>query len=147
MRETLIVPNGPAVLIDVVRDERHLVLVEGMGSADLTLAISDTAGGEPLIEIPGVGEFDLAPVVVQALLEGKRYFYNIWTLSITDYERIAAGEIVTSASIAPTGVDAATTFLSGFGQTGGPDRLVVMSQATYDALGSPDPDTLYIIVG
>ena len=49
-----------------------------MEADPLLLTISSTPGGAPLIEVPGTGQFDLHPAVVQALAEGASYHFNIW---------------------------------------------------------------------
>ena len=151
MRTTPITPNAGgtvAIGLSLIRDERRTITVEGMEADPLLLTISSTPGGAPLIEVPGTGAFDLHPAVVQALAEGASYHFNIWLRDGGgDLQQIAAGMLDIGASIAPVGVDQATTFLSGFGQPGSPAQIVALTQAAYAALAVKEPSTLYIITG
>ncbi len=151
MRETTINPaagGSVSAPIQLVRDERRLVIVAGMSAVALVLTIGATPGGAPLIELPGTGQFDIAPAAVQALAEGASYPYNIWQREAGgDLVLIATGQLTIGESIAPTTVDFATTFLAGFGQVGGPSQIVTLTLAAYTALAIKNPDTIYLITG
>lgn len=151
MRTTPITPNAGGTVsigLSLIRDERRTITVEGMAADPLLLTIGSTPGGAPLIEVPGTGQFDLHPAVVQALAEGATYYFNVWLEDPAgDLIQIAAGTLDIGASIAPAGVDATTTFLSGFGQIGAPTQIVTLTQAAYAALAVKDAATIYIIAG
>lgn len=151
MRETTINPaagGSVSAPIQLVRDERRRLILAGMTAASLVLTISATPGGAPLIELPGTGQFDIAPVAVQALAEGWSYPYNIWQREAGgDLVLIATGQLTMGESIAPALVDSATTFLAGFGQAGGPSQIVTLTEAAWAALAIKDQDTIYIIRG
>ena len=151
MRTTPITPNAGGTVamgLSLIRDERRTITVEGMEADPLPLTISSTPGGAPLIEVPGTGAFDLHPAVVQALAEGASYHFNIWLRDPSgDLQQIAAGMLDIGASIAPVGVDQATTFLSGFGQPGAPTQVVTLTYAAWLSLPVKPTTTIYLLVG
>lgn len=151
MRTTPITPNAGGTVamgLSLIRDERRTITVEGMEADPLLLTISSTPGGAPLIEVPGTGQFDLHPAVVQALAEGASYHFNIWLRDPSgDLQQIAAGMLDIGASIAPVGVDQATTFLSGFGQPGAPTQIVTLTYAAWLSLPVKPTSTIYLLVG
>lgn len=151
MRTTPITPNAGGTVamgLSLIRDERRTITVEGMEADPLLLTISSTPGGAPLIEVPGTGQFDLHPAVVQALAEGASYHFNIWLRDPSgDLQQIAAGMLDIGASIAPVGVDQATTFLSGFGQPGAPTQVVTLTYAAWLSLPVKPTTTIYLLVG
>jgi len=55
-----------------------------------------------------------------------------------------SGSLEIRNSIAPSGVDFSTIFLNGVAD-GGIQLVIHLTQSEYNALGSPDPATLYII--
>lgn len=149
MRTTELTANAlmpVSTLITLTRDEPRLITVLGAESDQLVMTIGLDAAGDPLIEIPGTGQIEILPETIQTLTEGREYRYNIWRResggSIT---QLFMGAFTMGASIAPMGVDAATTFLSGFGEVSGISRLVTLTLAEYQALPAPDPTTLYIV--
>lgn len=132
----------------VFRDEAlKLIITETPSPERHILTISTTPGGAPLIEIPTqTGEIILWPASIQVLTEGSQYEYNIWSQDADGAIALRVrGQITITPSIAPFGVDAATTFLNNFATSGGPARLVVLTRSEYLALAAPDPATLYLI--
>lgn len=142
---TLTADDAAAVTkaISITRDEPYLVVINNKSTAEITMTIASGSGDDPLIEIPGTGQISLTPTVVQALVEGRTYQYNIWQESGPMV--LFAGALTIGNSIAPTGAEFATTFLNNFGTTSGPSAIVVLTQAEYDAISSPDESTLYLI--
>lgn len=144
MRETEIEPTAGASTtapIALIRDERRRIKVTGQEASPLILTIASDPAAAPLIEIPGSGgQFDLHPAAVQILTEGGVYDYNIWSRDgASDLIQIAAGQLTIGPSIAPTGVDQATTWLS----SGAP--VVTMTRTAYNALPTRPPGTIYVV--
>ncbi|WP_151718682.1 phage upper tail fiber protein [Gemmobacter serpentinus] len=143
MRETELDPTAGASItapIALIRDERRRIKVTGMDTSPLILTIAADPAAAPIIEIPGTGSFDLHPAAIQILTEGARYDYNIWTRdSSSDLVQIASGELTIGPSIAPVGVDQATTWLN----SGAP--VMTMTRAAYNALVTKVPGAIYVV--
>lgn len=139
--------NKPGSLnLNAIRGERLQIALTGSSAPRHILTISDTPDGAPLIEIPADGAvLTLNPADLQILREGAQYCYNIWAQDGTDRMQLLWGRLLNGNSIAPSGAEYPTTFLEGFGQQGGPQRLIVLSKAAYDGLAAPDPAFLYLI--
>lgn len=143
MRQSIIVPepNAPARdALCLIRDEPRLIKVIGSEGIAMALTISETEGGDPVIEIPGTGEIVVRAESVQILREGLRYHYNIWDRrDPAALILLAKGAISFAASIKPSGADLATTlFENGQG-------FISCTAAQYAALAIKDPNTLYVV--
>ncbi|RRH71271.1 hypothetical protein [Falsigemmobacter faecalis] len=150
MRQITITPGlaRPSVAaIALIRDEPLRLLIASGASAPYVLTLSATEGGAPLVEIPAsAAQIDLEPATLQALGEGAAYFYNIWSGAAAARFLCAKGMLTVVPSIVPAGADFATIMLNNFGVQDGPQQLIVLSRAEYDALSPPHSDTLYLIM-
>lgn len=131
--------------LTVIREEPTRISIMGQLTAQLIFTIGETECDDPLIEATGTGEVLLLPELLQVLVEGASYRYNLWMIDGGSQILMAMGQLSIQCSIAPYPVDASTVFLSEFGQVGSPDLMVVMTVAEYDSLPTKDPDTLYIL--
>lgn len=131
--------------INVTRDELLVVDVASRSDQPVIMTIGNSAGGKPILEIPGIGRITLSPIVVQALKEGAAYPYNIWVPSGAGYMRIFKGDLRIDTSIAPSGVDVVTTFLNGLGVEGGATRVQILSLAAYGVLEDTPSDVIYFV--
>ena len=147
MRSTTLNPSAGAptsASLDLVRDEPHMIKITGYDSRSVILTIAAAEGAAPVVEIPATGPIVIRPEMVQALTEGLGYFYNVWARDSGDLQLLVKGRITLGNSIAPFGVDWATTFLTAFGQMSGPQSVVSLTAAQYLAL-IPDENTIYLV--
>lgn len=133
--------NTVSPAIYVVRDETLQIVLSGSpGTVAMDIAASE--GGTPLVEIPGTNSVLVTPNRISSLNEGETYKVDFWDLNDpVDPMRILKATIVIGNSIKPQSVTYPTQWLSG-----GSGSIVELSQAEYDALGTYDPTTIYVIV-
>ena len=120
-------------------DEQALLTVSPTEN-DYSLTIG--ADDDILVEIPSVaGVILITPDRVSVLTEGKSYSAYLWDVTDPGDPRVVAiGKFLAEDTIAP-GVSAwPIQYLAGGG------TIIEMTQAEYDALSPPAPNTTYVIV-
>lgn len=132
--------------ITAVHGETLILSLAGAMAPEHVLTISETYGGAPLVEVPtSTGTLTLDPLLLAPLVEGKIYQYNLWARNGASLLQRGWGRFAIAESILPGGAEYPISFLDGLGQPGGPQAMVLLTRAQYDALPTPDPDTLYFI--
>lgn len=140
--ETITLSSGyVAMQISLKRDERKIFIING-SSGDIAMTISTTAGGDPLVEIPGTSNIDIKPELISSLTEGETYYVNLWDMSDSSYPQLnASGTLTIGETIVPSDVSHPTQWLDGADVS----AVTVLTQAEYDALGTYDADVLYVV--
>jgi len=136
-----IVTDKPVTQTISVRRAETLRITLSQEVASVALTISPTAGGEPIVEIPGTaGLIIISPSLVSSLTEGQSYQMNIWnTTNLADPLQLVNGTFKTENTIQPGFVEYASQYLSS-GVT-----IVHLTQAEYDEIVEFPADTIYII--
>lgn len=106
-------------------------------------ALIETAG-QSIIQALAIIR-DESHLVIEEGCEDDDLVMTISDVEGAGYTRLFSGKITIGNSIAPAGVDWATTFLNGFGQPGSASRIIALPRAEYLALPDPDPSTIDII--
>lgn len=132
--------------ITAVHGESLILSLAGSMAPEHVLTISETHGGAPLVEVPtSTGTLTLDPLLLSPLDEGRIYQYNLWARNSGRLLQLGWGRFAIAMSIMPGGAEHPITFLEGFGEPGGAQAIVLLTRAEYDALPTPDPNTLYFI--
>jgi len=107
----------------------------------IALTISPTAGGAPIVEIPGAdGLVVIRPELVSVLVEGKIYQMNIWNVTDeSDPLLLVSGLFKPENTIQPGFVEYASQYLSSG------TNIIHLSQFEYDQISDFPDDTIYII--
>ena len=136
-----IFPDKPVTQTISVRRAETLRITLSQEVASVALTISPTAGGEPIVEIPGTaGLIIISPSLVSSLTEGQSYQMNIWnTTNPADPLLLVSGLFKPENTIQPGFVEYASQYLS-LGT-----KIIHLSQSHYDQLSDFSDDTIYII--
>lgn len=147
MRETTIPAGTNPIHITIIRTEPQILTLPGHEAATLAMTISDTPQGVVMVEVPGpAGVFLLHPGLLQIMPPNVTYHVQFWVVAASSRQLLASGRLDITERTTPAGTDAATVFLAGFGQVGGPSRLVVLTQADWEALATTDENTIYLVL-
>jgi hypothetical protein len=104
--------KGEAVQITVMAKNPDGTVISNTASQTIIFTIGASVGAEPTLSFDDrfsledgpTGEYsiDVSDADLTTLVEGKTYFYNIWTKHLTDDPRLQSyGKFVLQKSIAP----------------------------------------------
>lgn len=89
--------------ISVFHGEKLFIAVSDLPPGTLaSFTVSQTAGGDPLLQVDGSTVLVVGPILVPGVLqEGVTYRYNLWRIAIEDGDRdlLAYGDLVVAPSI------------------------------------------------
>jgi hypothetical protein len=106
---------------------------------DLAFTVSDSIGGDPILEIPGAASYvQIRPDHYGALKEGTPYFCEIWNMSDANPIRLTSGRFSAANSIQPNATAFATMLFEGAG------AVAILTLAEYQA-GPINQSTVYVI--